>query len=743
MNVSFLLDDLNDAQRAAVSAPAGNQLILAGAGSGKTRVLVHRIAWLIQQEGVSPYSIMAVTFTNKAAREMRGRLDELFGAGSVLGGRHLNSRSMWVGTFHGLAHRLLKAHWQDANLPQNFQILDSDDQLRLIKRVYQTLNIDETKWPHKQAQWYINGQKDEGLRPQHIEETGDPFVQTMLQIYRAYEADCQRGGMVDFAELLLRAHELWLHKPHILEHYRHRFPFILVDEFQDTNSVQYAWLRVLAGKQCFVTAVGDDDQSIYGWRGAKIENIQRFTEDFGNAETIRLEQNYRSTSTILKAANAVIANNFGRLGKELWTDGVEGEPISLYAAYNEQDEARFIVERIQEWLRQGNAKNSCAILYRSNAQSRVLEEAMLREAIPYRIYGGQRFYDRLEIKNAVAYMRLISNPHDDAGFERVINTPTRGIGGKTVDDIRQFARENNCSLWHASGQMLANRVFTPRAGNAVQSFMNVIVKLTQAANEIDIQGDTLSLDQIAQQVIEETGLLDFHQSEKGEKGQARGENLLELVTACRAFEVDGEEELSILQQFLDTAALDAGETQADEFEDAVQMMTLHSAKGLEFPLVFMAGVEEGLFPHKMSADDPDRLEEERRLCYVGITRAMEKLFISYAETRRLYGSETFNIVSRFVKEVPEDCIQEVRLKAAVTRPVSFNRPTTQKSNRQPMYDTGEGTGLRLGQRVRHAMFGEGVVLQFEGSGPNAVIQVNFKEAGSKRLVMQYAKLEAI
>lgn len=743
MDVSSpLLDHLNDAQRAAVSAPAGNQLILAGAGSGKTRVLVHRIAWLIQQEHVSPYSIMAVTFTNKAAREMRGRLEELFSETR----QNINTRSMWVGTFHGLAHRLLKAHWQDANLPQNFQILDSDDQLRLIKRVYQALNIDDSKWPHKQAQWYISAQKDEGLRPQHIQETGDPFVQTMLKIYRAYEEDCQRGGMVDFAELLLRAHELWLNKPHILEHYRNRFPFILVDEFQDTNSVQYAWLRVLAGKQCFVTAVGDDDQSIYGWRGAKIENIQRFAEDFGNAETIRLEQNYRSTSTILNAANAVIANNFGRLGKELWTDGVEGETISLYAAYNEQDEARFIVERIQAWIRLGNSKNSCAILYRSNAQSRVLEEALLREGIAYRIYGGQRFYDRLEIKNAVAYMRLISNPHDDAGFERVINTPTRGIGGKTVDDVRQFARENNCSLWHASEQMLANRALTPRAGNALQSFINLVNKLTEAANEIDVHGDTLSLDQIAQQVLDETGLLDFHQSEKGEKGQARGENLLELVNACRVFEVTDEEEMSVLQQFLDTAALDAGETQADEFEDAVQMMTLHSAKGLEFPLVFMAGVEEGLFPHKMSADDPDRLEEERRLCYVGITRAMEKLYISYAETRRLYGNETFNAVSRFVKEIPEECIEEVRLKAAVSRPVSFQRnsaPATQKSTRQPMYDTGEGTGFRLGQRVRHAMFGEGVILQFEGSGPNAVIQVNFKETGSKRLVMQYAKLEAI
>lgn len=736
MDVSYLLDGLNSAQRDAVSAPACNQLILAGAGSGKTRVLVHRIAWLIQVERMSPYSIMAVTFTNKAAREMRSRLDELFHAT----GQSINSRAMWVGTFHGLAHRLLKAHWQDANLPQNFQILDSDDQLRLIKRVYQNLNISDEKWPHKQAQWYINGQKDEGLRPQHIQETGDPFVRTMLQIYRAYEADCQRGGMIDFAEILLRAHELWLHKPHILEHYRSRFPFVLVDEFQDTNSVQYAWLRMLAGRESCVTAVGDDDQSIYGWRGAKIENIQRFTQDFASVQTVRLEQNYRSTGNILKAANGVIVNNYGRLGKELWTDGIEGETISLYAAYNEQDEARFVVERIQEWVRKGNSNNSCAILYRSNAQSRVLEEALLREGMAYRIYGGQRFYDRLEIKNAVAYMRLISNPHDDAGFERVINTPTRGIGGKTVDDIRSFAREQNCSLWHAAEQMLANRVFAARAGSAVQSFLHLISALAR-------DSENQPLDYIAQEVLDKTGLLAFHENEKGEKGQARGENLQELITACRAFSPeensDSDDELSPLQQFLDTAALDAGETQAEEFEDAVQLMTLHSAKGLEFPLVFLAGVEEGLFPHKMSADDPDRLEEERRLCYVGITRAMQKLFITYAETRRLYGSETFNNVSRFVKEIPSACIQEVRLKTAITRPVSFQRPAAYGGSRKQLSDQGDDTGFNLGQHVKHAIFGEGVIVHFEGQGPTARVQVNFKKEGSKWLVMQYAKLEAI
>ena len=730
MDVSPLLNHLNDAQRAAVSAPAGNQLILAGAGSGKTRVLVHRIAWLIQIERVSPYSIMAVTFTNKAAREMRGRLEELFSETH----QNINTRNMWVGTFHGLAHRLLKAHWQDANLPQNFQILDSDDQLRLIKRVYQTLNLDENKWPHRQAQWYINGQKDEGLRPQHIQETGDPFVRTMLQIYRAYEEDCQRGGMVDFAELLLRAHELWLNKPHILEHYRNRFPFILVDEFQDTNSVQYAWLRVLAGKQCYVTAVGDDDQSIYGWRGAKIENIQSFAEDFGNAETIRLEQNYRSTSTILNAANAVIAHNFGRLGKELWTEGAEGEPISLYAAYNEQDEARFIVERIESWLNNGNKFSSVAILYRSNAQSRVLEDA-LRGKFPYRVYGGQRFYDRLEVKNALAYLYLINNPHNDTAFERVVNVPTRGIGGKTVEELRKYTRSYGCSLWDASIDMLNKSLLSSRASAALKGFLNLIDEFILFSKT-----EEENLEVLGDHVIHTSGLLEYHINEKGERGQSRGDNLLEVIAALKAFEPNQEESTSFLQQYLDQSALDAGEDQAGEFEDAVQMMTLHSAKGLEFPLVFLAGVEEGLFPHKMSADDPDRLEEERRLCYVGITRAMEKLYISYAETRRLYGNETFNAVSRFVKEIPSKCIQEVRLKTAVTRPVSYQR---NGGNAARLSDSGEGTGFHLGQRVQHAIFGEGVILHFEGQGAGARVQVNFDSEGSKWLMMQYANLAAI
>ena len=752
MPESPILEPLNDVQRHAVAAPPSHQLILAGAGSGKTRVLVHRLAWLIQEQGVSPYGVLAVTFTNKAAREMRYRLEDLLGR---------SLQGMWVGTFHGLAHRLLKAHWQEAGLPQNFQILDSDDQLRLIKRVSADLGLDESRWPAKQSQWFINGKKDEGLRPQHIHDpsmTGnghDIFLTTMLKVYRAYSEACDRGGLVDFAELLLRAHELWLDSPRLLAHYQRRFIFILVDEFQDTNTIQYAWLRVLAGDQCWVSAVGDDDQSIYGWRGAKIENIHQFSADFPNAVTTRLEQNYRSTNTILQAANAVIANNVGRLGKELWSDKAQGDGIDLYAAFNEQDEARFIVGRIKDWSELGNNYSDCAILYRSNAQSRVIEEALLMENIAYRIYGGQRFYERLEIRNAVAYLRLVSNRNDDAAVERVINTPPRGIGNKTVETIRAVARDEGSSLWQAMTVMLQRKQFTARAGTSVKQFIDLI-------NQLQTDQTDLQLHDFCEHCLQLTDLYDYHGSEKGEKGQARVENLEELVNACRVFnpekesperdapekempekespeadENENNQTVSELQQFLDAIALDAGDTQADEATDAVQMMTLHSAKGLEFPLVFLAGMEENLFPHRMSVEDADRLEEERRLCYVGITRAMEKLVITHAESRRLHGSEKFNRVSRFVREIPKSLIHEVRINNTIVRPVSYQNHHTYA----PIEDSDQA--FRLGQRVLHPKFGEGVVTDFEGHGGSARVRVNFVEVGSKQLVMQYAKLEAI
>ncbi|MGB0668918.1 MAG: DNA helicase II, partial [Porticoccaceae bacterium] len=687
--------------------------------SGKTRVLVHRIAWKIQVDGLSPYSILAVTFTNKASREMRERIDELLG---------MSLRGMWVGTFHGLAHRLLKAHWRDVNLPENFQILDADDQLRLVKRVMRAMDLDEQRWPPKQAQWWINAQKDEGLRAAHIQEGGDPYLATMLRVYREYEASCERLGVIDFAELLLRALELWKNKPDVLDHYQQRFQQILVDEFQDTNAVQYAWLRILAGKTSAVTAVGDDDQSIYGWRGAKVENILSYERDFPDTHTVKLEQNYRSTSNILNAANAVISKNAERLGKSLWTDAGEGEPIALYAAFNEHDEARYIADRLQSWINEGHRREDSAILYRSNAQSRVLEAALLQAEIPYRIYGGQRFYERLEIKNALSYLRMMLNCHDDVAFERIVNVPPRGIGDRTMELIRELAREQNTSLWSAASTIVAEKRLAARATNAVAVFIELI-------NEMSGQLDELPLFEQAENAIQQSGLIDMHRREKGERGQARVENLEELVNACRNFEPE-DNDLPVLPQFLDQVALDAGDRQADEDQDAVQLMTLHSAKGLEFPLVFLAGMEENLFPHKMSIDEPGRLEEERRLAYVGITRAMEKLYLTFAESRSIYGNETFNSVSRFVRDIPSEVIEEVRLQNNIARPTSYAAGALQT-------DQGAATGFSLGQQIMHNVYGEGVILNFEGNGPRARVHVSFEEAGTKILILASANLTAV
>ena len=719
MDVTPILNNLNPAQEEAVTSDKKHLLVLAGAGSGKTRVLVHRIAWKIQVDGVSPYSILAVTFTNKASREMRERIDELLG---------MSLRGMWVGTFHGLAHRLLKAHWRDVNLPENFQILDSDDQLRLVKRVMRAMDLDEQRWPPKQAQWWINGQKDEGLRAAHIQEGGDPYLATMLRIYREYEATCERLGVIDFAELLLRALELWKNKPDVLDHYQQRFQQILVDEFQDTNAVQYAWLRILAGKTSAVTAVGDDDQSIYGWRGAKVENILSYERDFADTHTVKLEQNYRSTSNILNAANAVISKNAERLGKSLWTDAGEGEAIALYAAFNEHDEARYIADRLQSCVNEGHRREDSAILYRSNAQSRVLEAALLQAEIPYRIYGGQRFYERLEIKNALSYLRMMLNCHDDVAFERIVNVPPRGIGDRTLELIRELAREQSTSMWSAASTIVTEKRLAARATNAVAAFIELI-------NEMSGQLDELPLFEQAESAIQHSGLVDMHRREKGERGQARVENLEELVNACRNFEAE-DNDLPILPQFLDQVALDAGDRQADEDQDAVQLMTLHSAKGLEFPMVFLAGMEENLFPHKMSLDEPGRLEEERRLAYVGITRAMEKLYLTFAESRSIYGNETFNSVSRFVRDIPSDVIEEVRLQNNIARPTSYAAGAIQS-------DQGQATGFSLGQQIMHNVYGEGVILNFEGNGPRARVHVSFEEVGTKILILASANLSAM
>ena len=727
MDITHIIDGLNEPQREAVSAPLSNALVIAGAGSGKTRVLVHRIAWLVDIENVSPHGILAVTFTNKAAAELRARTESLL---------NVSARSMWVGTFHSLAHRLLRMHWSEAKLPQNFQILDSDDQIRLIKRIMKAQSIDDKKWPPRQVAWFINGQKDEGRRAKEVPTGDDLFQVTHQRIYQAYEDTCNQGGLVDFAELLLRSHELWLNNPDLLAHYQTRFQHVLVDEFQDTNTIQYAWLRVLVGANCKIMAVGDDDQSIYGWRGAKIENIQRFSEDFSDVMTVRLEQNYRSTQTILEAANSLIQRNTNRLGKELWSEGEKGELIKLYAGFNDLDEARFIAERIAQWIEGGGSPNEAAILYRSNAQSRVLEEALLRSNIPYQIYGGQRFFDRIEIKNALAYMRLIEDRNSDPAFERVVNTPPRGIGDKTIEGVRQLARGRNVSLWAAAQAGIDEGLFNSRVHGAIGAFLGLIDDLAEAVAPLE-------LDELAQQVVEVSGLMVFHSQERGERGLARKENLEELVTACRQFSgdlvfpfEDGDRaEVSVLQEFLDQMTLDAGDRQAAQ-GPSVQMMTLHSAKGLEFPLVFLGGMEEGLFPHRMSADEPGRMEEERRLAYVGITRAMQELYLTYAESRRLHGQDSYNRPSRFLLEMPKELLSGVRMKASVNR--SYNSVAPQHS----MYSDEVVEGMRMGQRVMHGKYGEGVVLQFEGGGDRAKVQINFSE-GAKWLMVGYANLQIL
>ncbi len=724
MDVTDIIAPLNDAQREAVTAPAGHLLVLAGAGSGKTRVLVHRIAWLLATRDATPFGILAVTFTNKAASEMRTRIESMLGR--PVGG-------MWVGTFHGLAHRLLRAHRQDAGLREDFQILDSDDQLRCIRRVLRDLDLDEQRWPPKQAQAFINARKDEGLRPEHIEDRGDLWLTRMLRIYAAYQETCERTGVVDFAELLLRCHELFRDRDDVLAHYRERFRHILVDEFQDTNTIQYAWLRLLAGSEGCLCCVGDDDQSVYGWRGARIENILRFPKDCAHVSTVRLERNYRSTGNILAAANALIANNQGRMGKNLWTDDGDGEPIAVYAGFNDIDESRFIVSRITQWVASGGRRDEVAILYRVSAQSRVLEEALLAQSVAYRVYGGLRFYERAEIRNALAYCRLVANRDDDAAFERIVNLPPRGIGARTVDVLRTEAKQRGESLWAAANRVAAERMVSARAAVALRGFIELVDTLGS-----DFRG--LALQEQVETAVEGSGLLGYYRQEKVDRAQTRVENLKELVVAAGqlVFGDEGHDPQDPLTAFLSHAALEAGEEQAADGEDMVSLMTLHAAKGLEFPVIFICGMEEGLFPHGRSSEDAGKLEEERRLCYVGMTRAKRKLCLSYAESRRLYGgSDRYSTPSRFLRELPPERVEEVRLRGTVSRPV-MRAPPRRRAGSESLRD--EPDGLRLGQRVRHSKFGEGVVLMYEGQGAHARVQVNFEAAGSKWLVVAYANL---
>jgi DNA helicase-2/ATP-dependent DNA helicase PcrA len=711
MENHMILNSLNNAQQEAVCAPLGHQLILAGAGSGKTRVLTHRIAWLIEKEQISPFNILAVTFTNKAANEMRSRIETLL---------HMSAKSMWMGTFHGLSHRFLRAHWQEAGLLQSFQILDSDDQFRMIRRTIHALNLDEDRFPPKEAQWFINTQKEEGRQPQEV-DVRDFSIQTFIKIYQTYQEACERASVIDFADLLLKTYKLMLSHQELRAHYQERFRCLLVDEFQDTNTIQYAWLKLFAGDNNSVMIVGDDDQSIYGWRGARIENIQRFSKDFPGAAIIRLEQNYRSTGTILNAANALIAKNAGRLGKNLWTEDKAGDPITIYAGFNETDEAFFIVNRIRDLRQQEYALRDMAILYRSNAQSRVLEEALMQFGIPYRVYGGLRYFDRQEIKDALAYLRIIANRSDDPAFERIINTPVRGIGDKTLVTIRERAKTDGLTLWSALNQMIEQKYFSARAETALLSFIDLINTLTEKTM-------TLPLHKQVEYVLHASGLIDHYRKEKGEKGLTRLENLEELVNAAHQFMQEGiPDDMPLLAAFLAYAALESSGEQADAHDDCVQLMTLHSAKGLEFPVVFLAGCEEELFPHYLSMHDPKAMEEERRLCYVGITRAMRKLYMTYAEVRRIHGKEAYHRPSRFLHEIPTEHIEEIRFRTRVSRPASFT----------PAYHPEAEGQFRIGQEVHHKIFGSGIVLDCEGEGEDMKVKVKFAKVGTKMLIASY------
>jgi DNA helicase-2/ATP-dependent DNA helicase PcrA len=718
MDITDILDPLNEAQREAVTADEAPTLVLAGAGSGKTRVLVHRVAWLVRVEGCAPQHILAVTFTNKAAHEMRQRIEALLG---------FPTRHLWVGTFHGLAHRLLRIHASEAELAETFQIMDSDDQLRLIRRLIRALNFDENEWVPREVQWFINAQKDEGLRAAALDDEGNAGRRQLITLYSRYEQLCEDSSLVDFGELLLRSLELFERRPELRDQYRRRFRHLLVDEFQDTNAIQYRWLRMLAGEHGLPFVVGDDDQSIYRWRGARVENLQRFRLDFPGTRIIRLEQNYRSTETILNAANAVIEHNSGRLGKKLWTDGARGEPIKLYAAFNERDEAGFVVNRIRDAIEHGERKSDIAVLYRSNAQSRVFEETLLAAGIPYRVYGGMRFFERAEIKDALAYLRLIANRDDDPSFDRVVNTPTRGIGARTVELVRAKARDAGLSLWRAAGEVIAEGELPTRSSRCLWEFLKLIDTLAERTRSLPLH------EQVAH-VIEASGLVAHYGKDTHTGGEARVENLEELVSAARDAPLGEESDLPPLVEFLSYAVLESGEAQAGAFEDSVQLMTLHSAKGLEFQLLFLCGLEDGLFPHQRSLNDPEGLEEERRLCYVGLTRAKRELYMSYAEQRRLHGIENYTTPSRFIREVPAELLEEIRPTMAVSRPV-YQRPARG-------LDYGDSVaGIRLGQRVRHGKFGEGVVLNSEGNGAHARVQVNFERGGTKWLVVAYAKLE--
>ncbi len=722
-----LLEGLNDKQLEAVTLPYQSALILAGAGSGKTRVLTTRIAWLIQTGQISPSGLLAVTFTNKAAKEMLSRLSAML---------PINTRGMWVGTFHGLCNRFLRAHHREARLPALFQILDIADQLSAVKRVMKAMNVDDEKYPPKQVMNYINNSKEEGLRASQL-EAYDKHSETMRDIYAEYDAQCQREGVVDFAELLLRCYEVLARETALREHYQQRFKYVLVDEFQDTNRLQYLWLKLLAGKDNCVFAVGDDDQSIYAFRGARVGNMLDFEHDFGVHKIIKLEQNYRSHSNILDAANAIITHNKNRLGKNLWTSSGAGEPVRVFEGYNDIEEANFIVDEVKALHADGQALSDMALLYRSNAQSRVLEHALFSAGLPYRVYGGLRFFERAEIKHAMAYLRLVANPNDDTALLRVINFPTRGIGARSLEQLQEGARQNECSLWGAAEAASVGKLAT----KGIPAFVALIKSLQE-------QCHGLPLPEMIDVITEQSGLRVHYQAEK--EGEERIANLDELVNAAVAFvqEHDGstdsgaEDEAgsaaqALLVAFLTFASLEAGEHQADPGRDALQLMTVHASKGLEFHVVFICGVEEGLFPHEQSMYEANGLEEERRLMYVAVTRARRRLYLTHAQSRMLHGQVRYGVASRFLDEIPGELLKRINSRPApkFSAEPAFSAPRAHSSSQSSQYP------WRVGQAVVHAKFGQGVVVSYEGNPSELIVQVNFGNAGLKKLLVEYAKLQ--
>ena len=729
-NQSTLLAGLNNKQLEAVTLPQQSALILAGAGSGKTRVLTARIAWLIQTGQTSPTGLLAVTFTNKSAKEMLTR---------ITASLPINTRGMWVGTFHGLCNRLLRAHHREAGLPASFQILDIADQLSVIKRLMKLMNVDDEKFPPKQVQNFINGCKDEGLRA-HAVEAYDPHSTKMREIFDEYDKQCQRDGVADFAELLLRCYELLERDPSIRGHYQSRFKYILVDEFQDTNRLQYLWLKLLAGDDNCMFAVGDDDQSIYGFRGARVGNMRDFEKDFKVQNVVKLEENYRSHSNILDAANAIISHNNNRLGKNLWTSAGAGEPVRVYDAYNDTDEAQFIVDEIKMLHSEGTSLGEIALLYRSNAQSRILEQALFNANLPYRVYGGLRFFERAEIKHALAYMRLIANANDDTALLRVINFPARGIGARSLEQLQEVARAENCSIWQAA----INKVGNGKLGaKGIDGFVALIRQMVDQAYGI-------SLRELTELAITMSGLIAHYENDK--EGEDRIENLKELVTAAVSFtnkdfgnhnNVDGETEQDLLTQFLSHASLEAGEHQADVGREALQLMTVHASKGLEFKAVFISGLEEGLCPHEQSLVETSGLEEERRLMYVAVTRARQRLYLSHAQSRMLHGKVRYGIPSRFLDEIPEELLKHLNSKPVAKSGGRDYNELPAMMSKQQSNNQKNAMPWKIGQQVAHSKFGNGVVVSYEGNANDMRVQVNFGREGLKWLALEFAKLTPI